>query len=55
MIPLIVHFIRKKEVNISSMLVISGLCFFFFGYHVHEKAITPYNHLLFIYLTSEKY
>ena len=35
-------------------IVINGLVFFMFGYHVHEKAITPYLHILFVFLTSQK-
>ncbi|KAL0248289.1 hypothetical protein GEMRC1_003525 [Eukaryota sp. GEM-RC1] len=44
LLPCLVHVCRIKrrtlqKSTVISFVLISGLCFFFFGYHVHEKAL----------------
>lgn len=44
---------ENKKIDVLKVVIINGLVFFMFGYHVHEKAITPYIHLLFVFICSE--
>lgn len=44
---------ENKKINVLKVVIINGLVFFMFGYHVHEKAITPYIHLFFVFICSE--
>ena len=41
--------------NFALMVCISGLIFFLFGFHVHEKAITPYINLLLLFCPQTKF
>jgi alpha-1,3-glucosyltransferase len=36
------------------MVFLCGCIFFLFGFHVHEKAITPYIGLLIVFLSSDE-
>lgn len=50
LIPIVIlFFITKKKVNFTQLVCLTGLLFFLFGFHVHEKAIAPYINLLFIF------
>ena len=52
LIPLIIYVMKRKEINILNVILINGLLFFIFGYHVHEKAITPYLHLVYVFIMA---
>jgi len=43
------YLMSKKKVSFAQLVCMSGLVFFLFGFHVHEKAISPYIHLLFVF------
>lgn len=49
---LISYFFSKIQTKFTNLVCISGLIFFMFGYHVHEKAIIPYLNLLFFFCPS---
>jgi alpha-1,3-glucosyltransferase len=53
LVPLIIHSIKAKKLNGLKIILINGLVFFMFGYHVHEKAISPYLHLCYVFIASD--
>jgi hypothetical protein len=42
-------------VKFSRLVFICGCLFFLFGFHVHEKAITPYIGLLLVFLDDKDF
>ena len=50
-LPLMYRSWMKSKDRFVELLCICGLIFFEFGFHVHEKAITPYLNILFIFLS----
>jgi hypothetical protein len=48
-LPLLISLFKKK-IRFEWLLFLCGSIFFLFGYHVHEKAITPYICLLMVFL-----
>ena len=48
-LPLMYKSWIKQKDRFVELLCICGLIFFEFGFHVHEKAITPYLSILFIF------
>ncbi len=51
--PIIIsYFLTKKQTKFTNLVCMSGLLFFMFGFHVHEKAIIPYLNLLFFFCPS---
>lgn len=53
--PLVLYIIKSKKIDSLKIILVNGLIFFIFGYHVHEKAITPYIHLFYVFVCSSKY
>ena len=52
-IPILIVYWKKKT-GFEMLVFLCGCTFFLFGYHVHEKAITPYIGLLMVFLKKEE-
>ena len=50
LVPIMVKAWKKEKTEFAELACVCGLIFFTFGFHVHEKAITPYINILFIFI-----